>query len=387
MPIIPLLLAVISTPLAAQTIRNWNQCYYAKDSPAHASLVPCLNEDDSLAKGSTSNYSSSWCCFAGDNCVVQACWDNVTAVTYQYGCNDPTYEHENCPPKGGLDMGKSPWIGLVRCNDSSNEGFQKFWACNHPDTCGEYCPVERARPQQTQSVWPDTIQNLPPLGGCSDLGTRVLALYAPTVLNSTGGVPATVNTNGKPAPTYPSPNSQNATPSSVTRTQIASDPGSWATATPTVTTRPEAAAALSGGAIAGIAVGSTLGAVALFAGFFFMWRRRRPRHEDETTYTAAPTSTQDVSQAGSSGASELVPHDKRNLLQPNTPSTISDDTGIRRPVSDMSISTVSPSPMGTPRTPGSPYYQQGPYAGHSELPNDPKVIHEMPAINERSEMP
>ncbi|KAI8302859.1 hypothetical protein K4K61_007587 [Colletotrichum sp. SAR11_59] len=322
---LPLVLLSSALLIVAQSpVKDWNQCYYAKDSPAHPSLVPCLTENDDGSRSQGKDYASSWCCFAGDNCVSQACWDNTTGVTYQYGCNDPTYEHNNCPPKGGLDPGKSPWVGLVICNDTHNEGFEKFWACNHPDTCGDFCPVESNKPQVTQTVWPDTIQNLPPLSFCTDLGSRVLAMYARATLNSTGGVPMTINTSGKPKPTYPSPQSSGAGQTSVTRTQTAPDMGSTAT----------------------------------------------------TASYVAP----------GSGAAELAPPDeKRNLMQPNTPSTVSDGMGIQRPVSDMSMSTVVPSPSGTPRTPNSPYYPQGHY--HAELPDDPRVIHEMPAINERSEMP
>ncbi|CAI0654042.1 hypothetical protein COL154_010458 [Colletotrichum chrysophilum] len=381
---LPLVLLASAPLIVAQSpVKDWNQCYYAKDSPAHPSLVPCLTENDDGSRSQGKDYASSWCCFAGDNCISQACWDNTTGVTYQYGCNDPTYEHNNCPPKGGLDMGKSPWVGLVRCNDTHNEGFEKFWACNHPDTCGDFCPVESNKPQVTQTVWPDTIQNLPPLGFCTDLGSRVLAMYARETLNSTGGVPMTVNTSGKPKPTYPSPQSSGAGQTSVTRTQTAPDMGSTATSTSTPTAEPEAAAALSGGAIAGIAVGSTLGVVAVLAGFFFMWRRRRAKQQQDAAAAAAPAAPY-VAPGG--GAAELAPPDeKRNLMQPNTPSTVSDGMGIQRPVSDMSMSTVVSSPSGTPRTPNSPYYPQGHY--HAELPDDPRVIHEMPAINERSEMP
>uniref|UniRef100_L2FLI8 Uncharacterized protein n=1 Tax=Colletotrichum fructicola (strain Nara gc5) TaxID=1213859 RepID=L2FLI8_COLFN len=255
---LPLVLLSSALLIVAQSpVKDWNQCYYAKDSPAHPSLVPCLTENDDGSRSQGKDYASSWCCFAGDNCVSQACWDNTTGVTYQYGCNDPTYEHNNCPPKGGLDPGKSPWVGLVICNDTHNEGFEKFWACNHPDTCGDFCPVE------------------------------VLAMYARATLNSTGGVPMTVNTSGKPKPTYPSPQSSGAGQTSVTRTQTAPDMGSTATSTSTPTAEP-AAAALSGGAIAGIAVGSTLGVVAVLAGFFFMWRRRRAKQRQDAALAAAP---------------------------------------------------------------------------------------------------
>lgn len=88
------------TSRVSRQSRDWDQCYYAKGAVAPPELLPCLNETSSEAS------EASWCCFAGDECLDQACWDPDTTNTYQYGCNDPNYEHKNCPPKGGLNMSK-----------------------------------------------------------------------------------------------------------------------------------------------------------------------------------------------------------------------------------------------------------------------------------------
>lgn len=90
-------------------------------------------------------------------------------------------------------------------------------------------------------------------------------------------------------------------------------------------------------------------------------------------------------------------YNKQNMMYPNSPSTNSDGAGIQRPVSDLSMSTASPGPMGSPRPHGSPYYHQGaygnqgayppqgPYGTHSELSDGSRIMYEMPAINERTE--
>ncbi|KAF6785539.1 hypothetical protein CSOJ01_15590 [Colletotrichum sojae] len=376
--ILPLaVIGLASTVMAESQKTDWNQCYYAKDAVAPPDLLPCL--DESKADG------ASWCCFAGHSCVKQACWDKETAVTYQYGCNDPTYEHKNCPPKGGLDMGKSPWVGLVICNDTHNEGIQKFWACNHPDTCGDYCPGEARNPQVTQTTWPWTIQGMPPLSYCDDLGSRVLAMSAPTTLAATGSVPeVATGTNGKPTPTR-MPMRSEAVKTSVSVTMVVP----VETASPTIGTAPtptssnrsdEGAVALSLGAIAGIAVGSTLGVVAVIAGILFMWRQRRKAaqgHVHDSTPPAAPLM--------GTGASAF--DEKRNLMVPGTPSFFSSRAGVHRPQSVISSGAPTPSPMGTPNTPVSPCYAQHPHTTHAELSDEARVIYEMPAMNERCEAP
>ncbi|KAK1624407.1 hypothetical protein BDP81DRAFT_330150 [Colletotrichum phormii] len=360
---------------------DYDQCYFDAGYVGPTSLLPCLpaNETDN---------GFSWCCLAGDSCVNQACWNQPSGVTYQYGCNDPTYKDKSCPLKGDLDPAKSPWIGLVRC-DTENEGLLKYWACNHPDTCGENCPTEPDRPQVTQSVWPWIPKSLPPNTDCKDLGKRVLAIYAPNPLGSTGGVPSVYTAAAdKPSPSMPPLQSSGTTAylASSSMSISVSDPTSSVinvtsstTATATSVDSETSSSTLGTGAIAGIAVSSTivLGAALLVA--FMLLRRRRSRqdpvfntHEDETYNHDQP------------GPAEL-PDEKHNLISPHTVSTIS-EPGQHRPVSDMTLSVDSPSPLSTPRTPGSPYYYHGIGQPLSELADQPRAIHEMPAINERVEM-
>lgn len=90
------LLALASLAWAAG---SYDQCYFEAGYVGPQSLLPCLSANE------TQN-GVSWCCLAGHYCVNQACYDASSGVTYQYGCNDPTYKDKNCPVKGGLDPGE-----------------------------------------------------------------------------------------------------------------------------------------------------------------------------------------------------------------------------------------------------------------------------------------
>ncbi|KAK1489276.1 hypothetical protein CCUS01_03320, partial [Colletotrichum cuscutae] len=361
---------------------DYDQCYFDAGYVGPPNLLPCLPANET--KG-----GFSWCCLAGDACVNEACWNHDSGVTYQYGCNDPNYADKICPLKGDLDPAKSPWIGLVRC-DTENEGILKYWACNHPDTCGENCPTEPERPQVTQSVWPWKPQALPPNKDCKDLGRRVLAMYAPATIPSTGGVPlaytAPANKPSLSMPPLQSSGTTTSLASSTTPTSI-SDTGtsvvnitSPTAATPTSVDSKTSSSTLGTGAIASIAVSSAfLIGSALFVAFMLL-RRRRSRHGP--VLNTHETETYDHEQT----VPAELPDEKHNLRNPHTPSTAS-DAGQGRPVSDMTLSMFSPSPLSTPRTPGSPYYYHGVGQAPSELADQPRAIHEMPAINERAEMP
>ncbi|KAF5521430.1 hypothetical protein CGCA056_v007266 [Colletotrichum aenigma] len=371
-----MLKTIFGTVLIASTSlvsghKNWNQCYYDKDAVALPELLPCQNETDVDPNDYT------WCCFAGHNCLDHnSCWDPDTTNTYQYGCNDETYSHPSCPPKGDLDRGKSPWIGLVLCKDKDRESKDQPWVCNHPDTCGKNCPLEPGNADATMSVWPFTMIHLPRLTSqCADLGKLVTATFAPDPIPSKGSVPDEATDIGsKPQ---------------ATRVPIkGSDDGG-----------------LSTGAIAGIAVGAAVGVIAILVGVFFMWRRRRAQKTQTPAPAPAPAQYPQSSLApqyhspGMPSSPEPYPgYDKHNIVYPNSPSTFSDGTGIQRPVSDMSMSTVSPTPMGSPRPHPSQYYQQGahpsqrPYGhgAHAELSHDARAVYEMPEIREkpdRSELP
>ncbi|KAF4874272.1 hypothetical protein CGCSCA1_v006824 [Colletotrichum siamense] len=367
------IILVASTSLVSGH-ENWNQCYYDKGAVAPPELLPCQNETD------VGPNDYAWCCFAGHECLDHnSCWDPKTTNTYQYGCNDETYSHSSCPHKGDLDRGKSPWIGLVRCDNKDRESEDQPWVCNHPDTCGDRCPLEPGNEDATMPVWPFTMINLPDLPNrCTDLGKQVTAIFAPIPIPSKGFVP-----------------------------DEATDIGSKPQAT-RVPIRDSDDGGLSTGAIAGIAVGAALGGIAILAAVFFMWRRRRGKAQAQTSApTPAPAPPQDPQSSPApqyyspgmpSSPAPYPGYDKQNIVYPNSPSTFSDGTGIQRPVSDMSMSTVSPTPMGSPRPHPSQYYQQGghpaqgPYGhgSHAELSHDARAVYEMPEIREkpdRSELP
>ncbi|KAF5491626.1 hypothetical protein CGCS363_v010662 [Colletotrichum siamense] len=268
--LIPFLVLVVkaTTSKVHRQSGDCDQCYYAKGAFAPPELLPCLNETDSEAP------EASWCCFAGHVCLErQACWDPDTTNTYQYGCNDPEYEHESCPPKGGLNMTKSPWVSLVACGPESDE--DAFWACNHPDTCSEdRCPLDPRNFSSTLSLWPWTMIPLPRLvDNCEDMATLVLAAFAPLPMATRGGVPANAtNIEAKPIPTrLPTDGTEDA---------------GW-----------------SAGAIAGTVVGAVLSAIAIVAGTFLL-RRRQQRQ-----YGLRSDTTQTSRLIEDSGALELMPFD------------------------------------------------------------------------------
>ncbi|GKT51540.1 uncharacterized protein ColSpa_11721 [Colletotrichum spaethianum] len=360
------------TSLVTGVVDDYDQCYFDAGYVGPQSLLPCL-------PGNSTDSGYSWCCMAGQNCLNQACYDAKTGMTYQYGCNDPTYKDKNCPVKGGLDRAKSPWVGLVQCLNA-NEGQLKFWACNHPDTCGENCPTEPDRPQATQSVWPFEIQPLPPLNDCNDLGNRVLAMYAPSTLGSTGGVPSsyTPPTN-KPSPTRPPLRDSEATTTAVSFTMSASEIASSSTDAISSAVPGTSSSALSNGAIAGIAISSTAVVLSAFFAMFILFRRRRARQ-----LGTDPTPI-DLPDHRETGPAEL-PDEKCNLMYLNTP-PITSDGAHKRSISDVTFSAFAPSPLSTPRTPASASCAPGPHMTLAEIPEQARTIHEMPAINEPVEMP
>ncbi|KAE9575591.1 hypothetical protein CGMCC3_g8223 [Colletotrichum fructicola] len=365
---------IVSTSLVTGH-KNWNQCYYHENAVAPPELLPCQNETDVDPNDYT------WCCFAGHECLDHSsCWDPKTTNTYQYGCNDETYAHSSCPRKCNLDPGKSSWTGLVLCEDKDRESVDQPWVCNHPETCGDRCPKESENPKATLSPWPFTLIELPRLQDrCADLGSEVTAFFAPDPIPSKGFVP-----------------------------DEATDIGSKPQAS-RVASKDSDDGGLSTGAIAGIAVGAAVGVIAILAGVFFMWRRRRAQKTQAPAPAPAPASAPahypqsspapQYHSPGMPSSPEPYPgYDKHNIVYPNSPSTFSDGTGIQRPVSDMSMSTVSPTPMGSPRPHPSQYYQQGvhpsqgPYGhgSHAELSHDARAVYEMPEIREkpdRSELP
>ncbi|KAK2015938.1 hypothetical protein LZ32DRAFT_656002 [Colletotrichum eremochloae] len=387
----------------AAAAADYDQCYFDAGLVGPKDLLPCLpaNETDN---------GFSWCCMAGHSCVNQACYDGKSGMTYQYGCNDPTYKDKNCPVKGGLDRAKSPWVGLVQCSNA-NEGLLKFWACNHPDTCGENCPPEPDQPQVTQSVWPFEIQPLPPINDCKDLGKRVLALYAPSILGSTGGVPSTYTPPpDKPSPTRPPlrsiaatttpiPSTQPASQTAGSSTTVTSSPTSVATNTAVAATASPGPSSpvLSNGAIAGIAVSSMAVSLSALLAVFVLLRRRRARQRGTEIDPA------EMEDHWHTGPAELPDDEKHSHMHLRAPS-ITSDGRISRATSNRTFNPFPPSPMSTPRTPATAFSTPGamstpriPAAAFyapsaptlAELPEDtiPIAIHEMPAIKERAEMP
>ena len=88
-------------------------CYTGKDQLAPLNLMPCFSStiDDGGVYG---------CCLAGDHCLSnQACYNGYKGVTYQKGCTQRHYDHDNCPDKCKTNQSKSDWVGLVFCNGTN----------------------------------------------------------------------------------------------------------------------------------------------------------------------------------------------------------------------------------------------------------------------------
>lgn len=269
------------------------KCYYAPNKQAGSAIIPCGDP--------TSGVQS--CCQNGDFCMSDSvCFNPMMGVTYQYGCTDSSYTDQiSCPQKCGLDVGKyferlkaakkadggcteeSNWVGLIYCNGSSNQ-----WDCNHPETCGKYCP--------TNSVWQQAIQSLPSRPrGCDDLTPQKGAFAGPTSLapvlllpTNLGGVTSYYSLSAIGGSyitlTATSPFTMTATATNATPTSSSTNTGSFG--------QTASATSLSTGAKAGIGagVGTVVLIIAALTAFLLMKRRRR-RSKHEQSEAVAPGST------------------------------------------------------------------------------------------------
>ncbi|KAH7395055.1 hypothetical protein DE146DRAFT_68518 [Phaeosphaeria sp. MPI-PUGE-AT-0046c] len=159
--------------------RTPHSCYWSANKLAPDDYLPCYGST------TTAQYS---CCQAGDKCLEgNACYDQDTGVTYQYGCTDPTFKDPHCPQKCNLDLEKSHWVGLIFCN-GTNGLPNDSWVCHHPDNCGN-------RSSCASQVWGDTIQRQPPTG-CENVkhGREYVALDAVGTIRDLVPLPAPTQT-------------------------------------------------------------------------------------------------------------------------------------------------------------------------------------------------
>ncbi|KAF2473986.1 uncharacterized protein BDR25DRAFT_257070, partial [Lindgomyces ingoldianus] len=76
---------------------NVQLCYIAAGEVAPSNLIPCYTDWGA---------PQASCCLKGDMCLEgNSCYDQLTGVTYQYGCTDLEYKDKNCPRKCHLDTG------------------------------------------------------------------------------------------------------------------------------------------------------------------------------------------------------------------------------------------------------------------------------------------
>ncbi|ROW09065.1 hypothetical protein VMCG_03003 [Cytospora schulzeri] len=242
-------------------------CYIGYQQAAGPELVPCGN----------AGIDNVPCCFGGDYCdSSNTCFNDDTGSTYLAGCTDPEYTDGSCPFKS-TDFEDQEWVGLVRC-DAINETANEWpWAgCSVPSSAST------------------TLQRL---GTCDCDGKATLFIDEQALLRhasvpqTTGGSISWVKgyeVTAKASSTSAKTTSHSSSSSS---SLAASTGGTWSDGGAAAATGTGAAAAdsgdgggssLSGGAIAGIAIGSVgavLSVIAI-AVMLFLHRRSRRRAED-----------------------------------------------------------------------------------------------------------
>jgi hypothetical protein len=102
---------VLAPYIMPGSYKSYPRCYYDVGKLAPADIIPCY------APGVPSTEPVA-CCKKGNKCMEQGtCYDGDSTVTYQYGCTDSSYEHENCPWKCNLDRCTSSVCGFEILTD------------------------------------------------------------------------------------------------------------------------------------------------------------------------------------------------------------------------------------------------------------------------------
>jgi hypothetical protein len=139
-------LILFSSRNTAVVLASPQLCYYDDNKLAMDEIIPCYTGIK------TDHYP---CCKVNSMCLRNsACYDPISKVTYQYGCTDPTYQHESCPKKCNLRSDVSKWTGLVFCDGKNNMPRNK-WICHDPENCGGISDC-------ATKPWDDEVENLHP---------------------------------------------------------------------------------------------------------------------------------------------------------------------------------------------------------------------------------
>lgn len=294
--------------LFAIVVYSQQRCYYDVGKLAPENIIPCY----------PSTFSDQYsCCKVGNKCLRHnACYDDATGVTYQYGCTDPTFQDEHCPKKCSLSTDKSHWVGLVFCNGQRTMP-NNTWVCHHPDNCGsggdcaegdwgseleplEYVTCKDLKHEGRYVAFTEswTISDLVPLPVATELSTWWEA-HADRKKTTTTSPHISATT----LPGLMSPNASGIVPSETAATTTPTS--SPTSASPALPNRRAVAIGLGAGIGFGVPV-----LLALAALTFFHIRRQRKKHLAALPYASNLYSSEKGDAAGTypySGAETVSP--------------------------------------------------------------------------------
>ncbi|PSN62009.1 hypothetical protein BS50DRAFT_135059 [Corynespora cassiicola Philippines] len=332
------------------------RCYYDVGKFAPEDIIPCY------PSAVTEHYS---CCKVGNKCLRNnACYDQDTGVTYQYGCTDETYQDSHCARKCNLDREKSHWAGLVFCNESSDRK-NGSWICHHPDNCGG-----RDQDDCAPSPWDPSIEKLPRTH-CKDLATDEghVAFYGSATISDILPLPVSTELSSYFAEhstrTIKTPVTSSA--SSTSRATTLQPSSSSSPAEPAETEQPQPPPAKPKGRL-GIAVGLGTGVpIAIALAGCLAYRLHRWKREKSGQGRGEKTldlGSSDESEPGYARKAELPGTDRPVHEVPGSPvppevegSTVGDRTPLQSPLVSP-LSTQTEFPGGTAGSRVSEIYSQ-----------------------------
>ncbi|KAK4227127.1 hypothetical protein QBC38DRAFT_478410 [Podospora fimiseda] len=266
-------------------------CYYAENTETKGKFIPCGNDAIQV-----------WpCCQVGSYCLslgdANACYDVKSGNTYISGCTDPSFISPNCQHKPPL-FHEQEWVAINQaCTNlnakSGTDGITNWTGCLVDNNSTELVKL--------------------PLASCTPYcsstnilyaGSSSLAAYAslPTVPGSSIFWQSGYTPPATPAPGYTPKETTGVVPTSPL--DSASDTNSG----------------LSTGAKAGIGVGAGIGGIlllALLAGLFVMYFRRRRRHRQQPSI---PHSTAEYGSPGFNHHSQdMTMCSPSSFIQPSPP--------------------------------------------------------------------
>ncbi|KAF2188259.1 hypothetical protein K469DRAFT_703756 [Zopfia rhizophila CBS 207.26] len=277
----------------------------------------------------------SSCCKVGNVCLGKnACYDQTTGITYQYGCTDRMYRDPNCPQKCDLSRKDSNWVGLVYCN-GTDDTPEDTWLCHHPENCGGETHCPRHKP------WDPRLEKLPNVD-CKDMAMELSAMHAGPVLSDLLPLPSEVPRVSSYLAAHPTSKSASSSQVAPTAFTAASTEAHASTTIPTQTSvaaTPESAeeskhSSVASGAGLGVGIPIVLSLVGFLAFYIHRCRRQSSTATDQKVEKGS-TDMDDESGARFCTKAEL----------PGSPMTAAMGGSIvteRTPMQSPALSIVSP---------------------------------------------